>query len=137
MLDDFGTGYSSLSYLRRFPLGGVKVDRSFIDGLGDNPQDAAIMKAIVEMCRALDLTVVAEGVETDTQLRQLRQLGCKRAQGYLLCHPRPAEEISEFLRARLATVTQAKGSANAYPKTARANLVRPSLPQRAAGSLRN
>jgi diguanylate cyclase (GGDEF)-like protein/PAS domain S-box-containing protein len=137
MLDDFGTGYSSLSYLRRFPLGGVKVDRSFIDGLGDNPQDAAIMKAIVEMCRALGLTVVAEGVETDTQLRQLRQLGCERVQGYLLCHPRPPEEITEFLNERLVTVTEAEGSASAYLKTARANVVRPSLPQRAAGSLRN
>jgi len=107
MLDDFGTGYSSLSYLRRFPLGGVKVDRSFIDGLGDNPEDAAIMRAIVEMCRALDLTVVAEGVETDAQLRQLRQLGCERVQGYLLCHPRPAEEISEFLDGRPLNVTAA------------------------------
>ena len=97
LLDDFGTGYSSLSYLRRFPLGGVKVDRSFIDGLGSKPQDAAIMRAIVEMCRALGLTVVAEGVETDAQLRQLRQLGCGQVQGYLLCHPRPAEEIGEFL----------------------------------------
>jgi diguanylate cyclase (GGDEF)-like protein/PAS domain S-box-containing protein len=136
MLDDFGTGYSSLSYLRRFPLGGVKVDRSFIDGLGDNPEDAAIMKAIVEMCRALGLTVVAEGVETDTQLRQLRQLGCERVQGYLLCHPRPAEEITEFLDERLATVMEAEASAGAYLETANASVVRPSLLQRAVGSLR-
>ena len=100
-LDDFGTGYSSLSYLRRFPLGGVKVDRSFIDGLGSSPEDAAIMRAIVEMCRALSLTVVAEGVETDTQLQQLRELGCEHAQGYLLCHPRPAAEIGDFVQERL------------------------------------
>ena len=137
MLDDFGTGYSSLSYLRRFPLGGVKVDRSFIDGLGDNPRDAAIMKAIVEMCRALGLTVVAEGVETDAQLRQLRQLGCERAQGYLLCHPRPPQEITEFLNERLVTVTDAQRSSGIRLETANASLVRPSRPQRAAGSLPN
>jgi EAL domain-containing protein (putative c-di-GMP-specific phosphodiesterase class I) len=126
MLDDFGTGYSSLSYLRRFPLGGVKVDRAFIDGLGDNAEDAAIMRAIVEMCRALGLTVVAEGVETDAQLRELRQLGCERAQGYLLCHPRPAEEITEFLYERFVTVTGAQGSARAYLETASAGAGPPS-----------
>jgi EAL domain-containing protein (putative c-di-GMP-specific phosphodiesterase class I) len=101
VLDDFGTGYSSLSYLRRFPLGGVKVDRSFTDGLGTSPRDAAIMKAIVEMCLALGLDVIAEGVESESQLRQLRALGCAQVQGYLLCHPQPAEEIGEFLDGRL------------------------------------
>jgi diguanylate cyclase (GGDEF)-like protein len=102
VLDDFGTGYSSLSYLRRFPLDGVKVDRSFIDELGRNRQDAAIMKAIVEMCRSLGLVVVAEGVESDTQLKQLRRLDCDHAQGYLVCHPMPAEDIGEFLHGRLS-----------------------------------
>jgi diguanylate cyclase (GGDEF)-like protein len=97
VLDDFGTGYSSLSYLKRVPLDGVKVDRSFTDGLDGSPQDAAIMKAIVEMCGVLDLTVIAEGVESEGQLQQLRALGCEQAQGYLLCHPQPAEEIGEFL----------------------------------------
>jgi diguanylate cyclase (GGDEF)-like protein len=101
VLDDFGTGYSSLSYLRRFPLGGVKVDRSFTDGLGTSRQDAAIMKAIVEMCRALGLVVIAEGVESDSQLQQLRALGCAQVQGYLLCHPQGAEEIGEFLDGHL------------------------------------
>ena len=97
VLDDFGTGYSSLSYLRRFPLNSVKVDRSFIDGLGSSEQDAAIMKAIVEMCRALGLTVVGEGVETPAQLQQLRELGCDQVQGYLFCRPMPVDEASEFL----------------------------------------
>jgi len=101
VLDDFGTGYSSLSYLRHFPLDTVKVDRSFTDGLGSSPRDAAIMSAIVEMCRALELTVVAEGVESQAQLTQLEQLGCEHAQGYLLCHPMPAEEVSAFLEERL------------------------------------
>jgi diguanylate cyclase (GGDEF)-like protein len=102
VLDDFGTGYSSLSYLRRFPLDGVKVDRSFTDGLGSSRQDAAIMKAIVEMCRVLGLAVIAEGVESESQLQQLRDLGCEQVQGYLLCRPLPADEIREFLDRRFA-----------------------------------
>jgi diguanylate cyclase (GGDEF)-like protein len=102
ILDDFGTGYSSLSHVRRFPLSAVKVDRSFVDGLGSKPEDAAIMSAIVGMCRALGLVVVAEGVETDTQHHELRKLGCEQAQGYLLCRPMPPEDITEFLDERLA-----------------------------------
>jgi diguanylate cyclase (GGDEF)-like protein/PAS domain S-box-containing protein len=101
LLDDFGTGYSSLSYLRRFPLDGVKVDRSFTDGLGEDPGDLAIMRAIVQMCDALELDVVAEGVESSTQLQQLRDLGCQNAQGYLLCRPMPAAEIGPLLARRL------------------------------------
>lgn len=102
VLDDFGTGYSSLSYLRRFPLSAVKVDRSFIDGLGSNAQDTAIMRAIVQMCRALGLTLVGEGVETDAQLHELRKLGCDHVQGYLLCHPMPPSEATEYLDGRFA-----------------------------------
>jgi diguanylate cyclase (GGDEF)-like protein/PAS domain S-box-containing protein len=101
VLDDFGTGYSSLGYLRRFPLSGLKVDRSFIDGLGDSNEDAAIMKAIVEMSGALGLTVVAEGVESGAQLQQLRALGCERIQGCLLCPPMSIEDLQEFLDERL------------------------------------
>jgi len=103
MLDDFGTGYSSLSYLRRFPLAGVKVDRSFIDGLGSRPQDVTILRAIVEMCHGLGLSVVGEGVESAAQLEQLSDLGCEHAQGYLLCHPMPAEEIGEWLKGCLTS----------------------------------
>jgi EAL domain-containing protein (putative c-di-GMP-specific phosphodiesterase class I) len=77
------------------------VDRSFVDGLGKQPQDAAIMKAIVEMCHALDLADVAEGVETDAQRDAVRSLGCELVQGYLLCRPMPSEEITEFLDERL------------------------------------
>jgi diguanylate cyclase (GGDEF)-like protein len=102
VLDDFGTGYSSLSYLRNFPLDGVKVDRAFTDGLGGSERDAAIMRAIVEMCGALGLSVVAEGVESAAQLEQLEKLGCHHVQGYLLCRPMPAEELTGFLAGRLA-----------------------------------
>jgi diguanylate cyclase (GGDEF)-like protein len=104
VLDDFGTGYSSLSYLRQFPLDGVKVDRSFTDGLGDSRRDAAIMRAIVQMCQALELIVVAEGVESAAQLKQLRSLGCELVQGYLLCHPMPAEQAGEFIERRLESL---------------------------------
>jgi diguanylate cyclase (GGDEF)-like protein len=101
MLDDFGTGYSSLGYLRSFPLDGVKIDRSFIDGLTDSREDAAIIRAIIDMCSALGLTTVAEGVESEDQLARLRELGCEFVQGYLLCHPMAAPEVGAFLRRRL------------------------------------
>ena len=101
MLDDFGTGYSSLGYLRSFPLDGVKIDRSFIDGLTDNREDAAIIRAIIDMCSALDLTTVAEGVESESQLARLNSLGCDFVQGYLLCHPMAAADVGPFLSERL------------------------------------
>jgi diguanylate cyclase (GGDEF)-like protein len=126
VLDDFGTGYSSLGYLRRFPLDGVKVDRSFTDGLGSSAQDAAIMKAIIEMCRALGLAMVAEGVESSPQLKQLSQLGCAQVQGYLLCHPMPAEEISEFLDGHLlSSTTTAPTNTRSSSLADRAGLRRP------------
>jgi EAL domain-containing protein (putative c-di-GMP-specific phosphodiesterase class I) len=108
MLDDFGTGYSSLSYLRRFPLDSVKVDRSFVDGLGRDPQDAAIMRAIVEMCHCLGLPVVAEGVESPTQLEQVRRLGCEHVQGYLISRPLPAREAGAFLWLHMGSDAEAR-----------------------------
>jgi EAL domain-containing protein (putative c-di-GMP-specific phosphodiesterase class I) len=99
-LDDFGTGYSSLSYLKRFPLDALKLDRSFIAGLGADTQESAIVAAVVEMARALGLTVIAEGVETEEQLASLRALGCELAQGYYFAAPMPAPAAAAFLRAR-------------------------------------
>jgi EAL domain-containing protein (putative c-di-GMP-specific phosphodiesterase class I) len=98
MLDDFGTGYSSLSYLKRFPVDVLKIDRTFVDGLGSEAEDSAIVKAVVSMARALELGVVAEGVETERQVECLRELGCERAQGYLFGRPQPAAQLTPLLR---------------------------------------
>jgi diguanylate cyclase (GGDEF)-like protein/PAS domain S-box-containing protein len=92
-LDDFGTGYSSLSYLKRFPFDAVKVDRSFIDGLGTDPHDSALVAAVVALAQALDLEVIAEGVETEDQLANLKKLDCRRAQGFLLDRPMTASAL--------------------------------------------
>jgi diguanylate cyclase (GGDEF)-like protein len=98
-VDDFGTGYSSLSYLRRFPVDILKVDQSFVSGLGHDPEDSAIVQAVVAMGRALQLTTVAEGVETAHHLIELRELDCDLAQGYHFARPRPAEAITRMLEA--------------------------------------
>ena len=89
-VDDFGTGYSSLTYLKRFPVEAIKVDRSFVTGLGLEADDTSIVEAVVRLGHSLGLSVVAEGVETPLQLSRLRELGCDRAQGYLFGRPRPA-----------------------------------------------
>jgi len=97
VLDDFGTGYSSLSYLRTLPLDGVKIDRSFIDGMGKDRDGTAIVKAIVDMCHTLGLATVAEGVESEAQLTGLGRLGCQHVQGYLLCPPMAPPEVGSYL----------------------------------------
>ncbi len=97
VLDDFGTGYSSLSYLTRLPLDMLKVDRSFVDGLGSESRDTAITETIIAMSRALSLDVVAEGVETAEHVRELSRLGCGLAQGFHFSRAVPAAEITHAL----------------------------------------
>ena len=86
-VDDFGTGHSSLEYLRRLPVDTLKIDRSFIKGLGSGPEDSAIVQAIIQLASALRMEVCAEGVETGTQLAELVQLGCQLGQGYFWHRP--------------------------------------------------
>jgi EAL domain-containing protein (putative c-di-GMP-specific phosphodiesterase class I) len=96
-IDDFGTGYSSLAYLKRFPVDTLKVDRSFVDGLGDDPQDTAIVRSVIALAQALGLSVTGEGIETESQLARLRELGCERGQGFLFARPCPPAEIDRML----------------------------------------
>jgi EAL domain-containing protein (putative c-di-GMP-specific phosphodiesterase class I) len=97
MIDDFGTGYSSLARLKRFPLDVIKIDRSFVDGLGAEDEDTAIVAAIVDIARSLGLQVIAEGVEGEVQLERLRQLGCHSVQGYLFSGPMRGDDFAAFL----------------------------------------
>jgi EAL domain-containing protein (putative c-di-GMP-specific phosphodiesterase class I) len=98
VIDDFGTGYTSLSYLKLFPFDAVKIDRAFVDGLGTDAHDSALVAAIIAMSTALELEVTAEGVETKEQLTLLKELNCHRAQGYYLSRPVCAEKFTELVR---------------------------------------
>jgi len=95
-LDDFGTGYSSLSYLQQYPIDKIKIDRSFIKNLGIEEEAEAVVGAIIKLARALKLRVIAEGVETEQQLRHLLAMGCGETQGYLLSKPVAADQIDQL-----------------------------------------
>ena len=97
-IDDFGTGYSSLSYLKRIPVDYVKIDQTFIRGLGEGSEDAAITRAIIAMAHGLSLKVVAEGVERQEQLAFLKVERCDEVQGYLISRPVEASDLAELLR---------------------------------------
>jgi EAL domain-containing protein (putative c-di-GMP-specific phosphodiesterase class I) len=100
-IDDFGTGYSSLSSLKRFPVDSLKVDRSFVAGLGNGngAEDVAIVTAVISLAHTLGLTAIAEGIETPEQLEELRGMDCDMAQGFYFARPRPAIAIGELLGA--------------------------------------
>jgi len=97
-IDDFGVGYSSLSYLHSFPVSALKVDRSFVSNLHVGAENREIIKTIVSLAKALNLKVIAEGVETLKQLSEMRDLNCLYAQGYLFSKPMRAEEVGEWMK---------------------------------------
>jgi EAL domain-containing protein (putative c-di-GMP-specific phosphodiesterase class I) len=103
-IDDFGTGYSSLSYLKRFPIDRLKIDQSFVRDLDSDPDDAAIVSAIIAMARSLDLEIVAEGVEKEAHRDFLLGLNCYEAQGFLYSRPLPPDEVEAILRAGVIDV---------------------------------
>jgi len=100
-LDDFGVGYSSLAYLKRFPFSSLKIDRSFVQRIGRDPEDAAIIRAIVTIARTLHMHIVGEGIETVDQYEHLLSLGCDRGQGYYFARPMPVHAVGELLRTGL------------------------------------
>jgi EAL domain-containing protein (putative c-di-GMP-specific phosphodiesterase class I) len=106
-IDDFGTGYSNLSYLRQFPVYKLKIDRSFVQDLATNSDDAAIIGTIISMARSLNLKVIAEGVETEEQMSFLRTHHCDEIQGYYFSKPLMADDFAENLRRESAKSTDA------------------------------
>ncbi|MDQ7039245.1 MAG: EAL domain-containing protein, partial [Aquificota bacterium] len=97
-LDDFGTGYSSLAYLRKLPVDFLKIDVTFVTDLEHDPEDRAIVEAIVQLAKTLGLKTVAEGIENEKQLGMLRDMGCDLGQGYHLCRPREEKELRKVLK---------------------------------------
>src|SRR5262249_10857386 len=106
-IDDFGTGYSSLGYVKRFPVDRIKIDQSFVRNMANDPNDAAIVRAVITLGHSLNIAVVAEGVEAADQLASLRAEGCDEVQGYYSGKPMPAADFVELVRSEPALARSA------------------------------
>jgi EAL domain-containing protein (putative c-di-GMP-specific phosphodiesterase class I) len=100
-IDDFGTGYSSLSYLHRLPFDTLKIDKSFVCAVGENGENSEVLQTIISLAKNLKMRVIAEGIETQSQLNLLRYLGCDYGQGFLIAKPQPKQEAERMLYQRL------------------------------------
>jgi EAL domain-containing protein (putative c-di-GMP-specific phosphodiesterase class I) len=99
-IDDFGTGYSSLSYLHRLPFDTLKIDRSFVNAVGETGENSEVLQTIISLAKNLKMRVIAEGIETISQLNLLRNLGCDYGQGYLISKPKPIQEAEKMIYER-------------------------------------
>ena len=117
-IDDFGTGYSSLSYLRDLPIDVLKIDKSFVDGIAVSTQRLALVEVIIRIAKTLELTVIAEGIESEVQRDLLVSMGCRYGQGYLLATPMPADQAEELLRVGHGLVPQLPGLPRLAPALA-------------------
>jgi EAL domain-containing protein (putative c-di-GMP-specific phosphodiesterase class I) len=133
-IDDFGTGYSSLAYLEQFPVSHIKIDRSFVTPLDDPQRGVGVVHAIVEIGRALGLTTVAEGIETPTELRRLKELGCGLGQGYLFARPLEPDAMADLVARRTGPAFAREIALAARKGTTRAK--RPAPPRRLSGAPR-
>jgi EAL domain-containing protein (putative c-di-GMP-specific phosphodiesterase class I) len=118
-IDDFGTGYSSIGYLKRLPIDQVKIDKSFVRDMAINADDAAVVRGIVTLAHSLRLEVIAEGVETEAQLRLVRELGCDGAQGFYFSYPLAPDALSPFLLGHTGARRRARSEGSVSPGSRR------------------
>jgi EAL domain-containing protein (putative c-di-GMP-specific phosphodiesterase class I) len=115
-IDDFGTGYSSMSYLKTLPVKELKIDRSFVMGMADDPDSAVIVRSAVDLGHNLGMTVVAEGVQDGIARSDLTDMGCDLVQGYQICKPIPAEELELWIESYLVTNSSPPSSVHGHEK---------------------
>ena len=110
-MDDYGTGYSSLAYIKNLALDELKIDRAFVTDMNTDKQSAAIVRSTIELGHSLGMTVVAEGVETEHELHELKRFGCDYAQGYQICRPMRVADLNKWMEAQVGGGIKARNAA--------------------------